>query len=137
MLSGFCRVRRCTATLYFDGAPLDGWRGTTILGPVRVLHSGGRRSADDAILSMIAARRSQGSLRVVTSDRSLSDRCRHLGAATATVREFRAALSEAAIRAERGAEKPERVDPAEVAWYMELFGADDSPGPPSDPKSER
>ncbi len=123
-LSRFCDARRATMSLFFDGAPLEGWRGTSWLGSLRVLHSGSGRTADDAILDEVAAAKRPADLTVVTSDRALADRCRAMGARVSGVRELRSMLSEAEDRAADGADKPERPDPAEVDYFMELFGGD-------------
>lgn len=122
-ISVFCQGRRCRASLYFDGAPLEGWRGTTHYGNLSVLHSGSGRTADEAILGVVASSRRPAELRVVTSDRSLSDMCRQMGASTASVRDFRSLLDRTGAGAEEGSEKPDRVGPGEVARYLELFGA--------------
>ena len=51
-----------------------------------MLHSGGRRTADDAILDLLAHAAHPGEYRVVTSDRALSQRCRQIGASTVHLR---------------------------------------------------
>lgn len=129
-ISRWCEARRCRASLYFDGAPLEGWRGAIHYGPLSVLHSGGGRSADEAILQAVASSRRPGDLRVVTSDRALSERCRRMGASTSPVREFRTLLNRSGGAAGAGSGKPDRVTPGEVARYLEIFGASEEPGKP-------
>lgn len=51
------------------------------------------RSADDAILAALRREPNPAEWTVVTSDRSLSDRCRSLGASTERSHEFRRRLS--------------------------------------------
>jgi predicted RNA-binding protein with PIN domain len=128
-LSQFCESRRCHLTLYFDGQPLQGWRDRTWLGKVCVFHSGGGRTADAAILEEVISAHRPAELTVVTSDRALFDRCRGLGARGARVREFRRILGEAGAREDPCAEKPDRADPSEVAYFLEAFGSTDE-GPP-------
>ena len=109
-LSRFCEARRQAMTLFFDGAPLRGWRGTSWLGRLRVAHSGPGRSADSAILDEVAASPRAAEMNVVTSDRALADRCRAMGARVTSVREMRSILAASEIRA-AGGEKPDRLDP--------------------------
>lgn len=131
-LARFCDARRQTMTLHFDGAPLEGWQGSSGLGRLRVLHSGAGRSADDAILEEVASAPRAADLTVVTSDRSLAERCRAAGARILGVRDLRSILAEAEQRAAGGSEKPERADAEEIAYFMELFG-----GAGADPSRSR
>ncbi|HXI03215.1 MAG TPA: NYN domain-containing protein [Candidatus Saccharimonadales bacterium] len=135
-LARFCESRRSRMLLCFDGPPSRGEPRTSHLGRLRIEHSGAGRTADEVILSAVSDAPRPGDLTVVTSDRSLSDRCRSLGARTATVREFRSALSKTRARSRDGAEKPERPEPSEVAYFLELFSGG-SDGDSSDPRRRR
>lgn len=68
-----------------------------------VLFAGHGRSADDCILDYLRREQDPRAWIVVTNDRSLGDRCRHLGARVERCDRFRKRLS----RTEEGGEKPE------------------------------
>ncbi len=120
-LAGFSRARRCRVTVVFDGDPLPGWREELHLGGVRVVHSGTGRTADTALLDLIRSSRTPADLILVTSDRSLQDRGRHLGAKGMRGHVFRKMMAGGSGRGTHPAEKPERSDPEEIAYFMELF----------------
>jgi len=96
----------------FDGAEPGGMA----LGP-DVSFSGPGRTADDRILAFLRKETDPRGWTVVTSDRSLGDRCRHLGARAERSDRFRKRLSSVA-----GREKPERED--DVSFWLETFGGD-------------
>jgi predicted RNA-binding protein with PIN domain len=114
--------RELVATVFFDGEPPEGWRADLHLGGVRVLHSGRGRSADDAILEMIRRSRAPSDVTLVTSDRALYERARHLGAKGILGHKFREMMSRDPRGRAHGADKPERPSPEEVAYFLELFG---------------
>jgi hypothetical protein len=80
--------------------------------------AGGRRTADDVILELLRAEPDPRGWQVVTSDRSLGDRCRWIGARVVRCDRFRGRLSE-----RDDGEKPERE--TEVDYWLEQFGEDD------------
>jgi predicted RNA-binding protein with PIN domain len=83
-----------------------------------VRYSGSGRSADDVILAFLRKERNPREWTVVTSDRSLGDRCRHLGARVERCDRFRPTLREQGVE-----EKPDgNVD---VREWMEYFGLDE------------
>ena len=84
-----------------------------------VRFAGGRRSADELILSILREQRDVRGWVVVTSDRSLGDRCRHLGARVERSDRFRLRL-----RDDAGPEKP--VAEEDVDLWLERFGEDGS-----------
>jgi len=137
-LAAFTRSRRCKLTVFFDGEPLDGWAPTTHLGGVTVRHSGRGVSADDAILETIRRSAAPADIVLVTSDRALYERGRHLGARGQLGHAFRRALRSEAAARDGGGEKPERPEPGEVEAYLELFGESAGGGAaPKDDKSRR
>ena len=82
-----------------------------------VLFSGRGRTADDLILALLGDESDPRGWIVVTNDRPLGDRCRHLGARVERCDVFRKRLT-----AESGREKPDgRVD---VDDWLEWFGED-------------
>jgi predicted RNA-binding protein with PIN domain len=129
LLAGFARTRRCTITVVFDGAPPSGWPADRRVGRVRVLHAGGGRSADDALLDLIRRAPAPRDVILVTSDRALYERGRHLGAQGLHGHKFREILAAAPARGP--SDKPDRSEPDEVAYYLKAFGAD----PPRRPSS--
>lgn len=83
--------------------------------------AGGGASADDWIIRFLRGQQDRRGWTVVTSDRSLADQCRHLGARIERCHRFRPRLLRAT-----GEEKPE--GPVDVEDWLEFFGQDDEPG---------
>jgi predicted RNA-binding protein with PIN domain len=79
--------RRCVVVF-------DGYAETTPPEDVDVVFAGRSRSADDAILERLRHESAPGDWTVVTADRSLGDRCRHLGATVVRSDRFRRRLRE-------------------------------------------
>ena len=113
-LERFGRSVRREIVVIFDGVEPPG----ALVGP-DVRFAGAGRSADDAILAHLRGRTDRGGWIVVTSDRSLGDRCRWLGARTERSDLFRRRLT-----GSRPAEKPERED--DLDFWIEQF---DEPPP--------
>ena len=84
------------------------------LGP-DVFFAGPRRSADDLILAFLRKQPDARAWVVVTSDRSLGDRCRALRARVERSDRFRGRL-----RHRAGPEKPERED--DLQYWLREFG---------------
>lgn len=114
-LDRFAAHSRRRVVVFFDGQ----WSGGPDLGP-DVRSAGPGRSADDAILDFLRRQEDRRGWTVVTSDRSLGDRCRHLGARVERCDEFRPRLA-----AHRGPEKPEHE--ADLDYWLERFGHDGDP----------
>ena len=121
-LAAFCRGRRCRMTIFFDGEPPRGNRADLHLGGVRILHSGRGRSADDAILEMIRSSRAPADITLVTSDRALYERGRHLGAKGMLGYVFREMMARGPHRGSGATDKPEEPAPGEVDYFLEVFG---------------
>jgi predicted RNA-binding protein with PIN domain len=83
-----------------------------------VRFAGGGRSADELILSILREQEDVRGWVVVTSDRSLGDRCRHLGARVERCDRFRPRLCEPA-----GPEKP--ASEHDVDLWLREFGEGD------------
>ena len=98
------------AVVVFDGRARDDMGF-----PGEVRFSGPGTPADDVILALLSQETDRRGWVVVTSDRSLGDRCRHLGARVERCDRFRARLSDTP-----GSEKPERVD--DLADWLTAFG---------------
>ncbi len=113
-LDRFARAAGKRVTVWFDGDPPDrsGFSG-------HVRFSGRGRSADDGIHDQVRRSANPGGCVVVTSDRSLADRCRWLGARPMSCEEFRRRLARAAA-ATGGGEKPDRE--TDVDGWLEVFG---------------
>jgi hypothetical protein len=81
--------------------------------------SGRGVSADDTILEILRGVEDPRGWLVVTSDRSLGDQCRYLGARVERSDRFRHRL-----RYDNRIEKPERED--DVDYWLEQFGDDEA-----------
>jgi hypothetical protein len=115
-------LRGRRAIVVFDGAARDA-HGF----PGEVRFSGARKTADEVILRFLETESERSAWIVVTSDRSLGDRCRHLGARVERCDRFRPRL-----RARGPGEKPERVEDLE-GWLAE-FGEPLSEASPRSPR---
>jgi hypothetical protein len=102
------RLRRRVVVVFDGTAP-----GGADLGP-DVRFSGAGRTADDVLLAFLRADPDPRGWVVATSDRSLGDRCRALGARVERCDRFRGRLAPVA-----GAEKPEREENVD-AWLREF-----------------
>jgi predicted RNA-binding protein with PIN domain len=80
-------------TVVFDRRPPDVSPGAHGAVLVAFASRRGRDAADDEIVRMLAEDRAPHSFRVVTSDRRLVERARHLGAGVMSVAAFRRRMS--------------------------------------------
>jgi predicted RNA-binding protein with PIN domain len=111
-LGRFAARQRRRVVVVFDGpAPPSSDLGQD------VLFAGSGRSADDVILGLLRNETDPRGWTVATSDRSLGDQCRWLGARIERSDRFRRRLGPG-----RGAEKPDRE--TDVAYWLERFGDD-------------
>lgn len=106
------RVRR-RVTVVFDGPD----PGAPAFGS-GVRFSGAGRTADDVILDLLRKEDDPRAWIVVTSDRSLGDQCRWIGATRERCDRFRRRLTDTPET-----EKPERE--SEIGYWLEQFGADE------------
>ncbi|HXV75206.1 MAG TPA: NYN domain-containing protein [Candidatus Polarisedimenticolaceae bacterium] len=103
-------------------AVFDGRAPTALSAGGGVRFAGPGQSADQVILALLRAESDPAGWVVVTSDRSLGDQCRYLGARVERCDRFRQRM---AARAEQ--EKPDRVD--DLDEWLELFDDDrEEPG---------
>ncbi len=112
-LARFARRERKRVVVVFDGGPGD----RPSPGP-DVVFAGRGRAADDVILDRLRAEPDPRGWLVVTSDRPLGDRCRHLGARVERCDRFRRRLTPRSDE-----DKPE--GPVDVADWMDWFGDED------------
>ena len=111
-LDRFAAQRRRRVVVVFDGPAAD----SPGLGR-DVIFAGPARSADEVILSLLREARDPRGWTVVTSDRSLGDQCRYLGARVDRSARFRKRLT-----SEVEPEKPRgEID---VDYWLEQFGED-------------
>lgn len=103
------RVRRRVITV-FDGSPAPG----TAYGP-QVRFAGPGRSADELILDLLRGEEDRRGWVLVTSDRSLGDQCRYLGARVERCDRFRGRLRECGPD-----EKPQREE--DIDYWLDQFG---------------
>ena len=94
----------------FDGTPAPGLHFGA-----HVRFSGAGRKGDEVILELLRAQQDRRGWIVVTSDRSLGDQCRWLGA-----RVERCDLFRRRLRDHVSAEKPDHEE--DVAFWLEEFG---------------
>jgi predicted RNA-binding protein with PIN domain len=80
-------------TVVFDGRPTPGERdGASVPGLTIAFAPGGRNAADDAIVDMVGGLEDRSAVVVVTSDRALVERVRHLGTPVESAKAFRSRL---------------------------------------------
>ncbi len=125
LLARWCSATRGRARVYFD--PGRGHRGPELrarTGPVEVIHLGSG-DADGAILDELAATKDITSLRVVSSDRRVSDGAAARGFPVIGAAEF---LEEAARlegpRVSESREKEEGISGEAADAWMKEFGID-------------
>lgn len=105
----FGRSIRRKVVIYFDGPR----SGSGYAGDSRF--SGHGRSADEAILDHLKAQPEPAGWTLVTSDRSLADRARHLGAKTERSDQFRKRLTAP------GQEQKPDSEP-DIEYWLQQFG---------------
>jgi predicted RNA-binding protein with PIN domain len=112
-IDALTRRERRRIVVVFDGTgPLGVSRGPD------VLYSGPRASADSVILDLLRSERDPKGWTVVTNDRQLADRCRHLGARIEGPKPFRERLA--------GGSTGEKPDvPGDLDYWLKEFGGDD------------
>lgn len=111
-LDRFAARQERRVVVVFDGpAPLAAPLGQN------VIFAGAEQSADDVILALLKAEPDRRGWTVVTSDRSLGDRCRWLSA-----RVERSDLFRSRLGPNQAGEKPERE--TDVDYWLERFGGD-------------
>jgi len=121
VLAAFCRSRGARATVVFDGPAPATPLGAGEPRRLRVVFSEGR-TADEVILGQVKASRAPRDLIVVTSDKSLGDRARHMGADRERVHEFARRLGPRSVAAGAREEKPEHPQSQkEIDDWLEVF----------------
>jgi len=117
----FCREQGASATVVFDGpAPESGHRPAST--PTMRLRFSESRSADDMILAMIKDSRTPKDFIVVTSDKPLGDRARHLGATVERAHEFARRLQSASRTADADGRPEHRESAEEIDEWLTIFG---------------
>ncbi len=119
-VASFCRARGAQATLVFDGKAPEGARDSTRSHRIRVLYSG-RRSADEVILRLVSDSKAPADFTVVTSDKSLGDKSRHLGAAVERAHEFSRRLERRPAPEHTPPEKPPTQTVDEIEGWLAVF----------------
>lgn len=123
LLQVFCRVRRKTAEVYFDGAP-PGYAGRRKFGAVSAFFVPQGVTADAALLSRMRELRGKGGgWTVVSSDRSIQAEARVLGHTVMDSGQFVRALQHAVYEVmmpER--EGKQSLSGVEVEEWLRLFG---------------
>jgi predicted RNA-binding protein with PIN domain len=129
LVVAFAATTRKRITIVFDGT--GGGRGEQPdHGQIRYRFSGADRTADAAILELLAQHTGRRDTMVVTGDRALAAGARRQGADTMGVGEFLHEVDRA-IRKQRSRPKPEPrgkrtgAPPSEVAYWLDVFTNDD------------
>jgi predicted RNA-binding protein with PIN domain len=112
-LSRLAARERRRVVVVFDGTAPPG----SAFG-MDVHFSGAGRTADQVILELLRRENDRRGWIVVTSDRSLGDQCRYLGARPQRCDRFRGRLA-----GEAGPEKPEREE--DLDYWLEQFGEEE------------
>lgn len=121
MVGEFCRSQGAQATIVFDGPAPQGTQAKRAGHRTRVIFGEGR-AADDLILRFLSDAKAPRDFTVVTSDKSLGDKARHLGAVLLKVHEFARRLERKGAPHQTPAEKPGRPEtPDEIAAWLAVF----------------
>ena len=123
LLQEFCRLRRKTVEVYFDGAPAL-HAGTRGLGTVKAHFVRAGTTADTAIARRLKKMgRSAKNWTVVSSDREVQNEARSAHAEALSSEEF-AKLLQQTPRGETAKPTADRkVSPAEVDEWLQIFGS--------------
>ncbi len=117
----FCSSRGARATIVFDGPATQGPGVPKITSRTRVVFSAAR-SADETILQIIRDSSAPKDFTVVTSDKSLGDKARHLGALAERAHEFSKRLSRPESGRSRSGDKPvPRESKEQIKAWLEVF----------------
>lgn len=128
VLQALARQQGGRYVVVFDGPPGDGFADDVRLGSVEVVF-GGRLSADEIILQRLRKARTPGDWTVITADRSLATRSRHLGAAVLTAAELLRKISRLARADGNGKESAPEGDLEDWENYFRSRKPDDeNPG---------
>ena len=122
-LARLARASGVSIEVVFDGAPDEFFPdGSDFMG-VRVFYAERGRDADERIKQLVESARERRTLKVVTSDRALSDYVRHCGVEVVKSGEFRRRLDAAAAGAEESdGEARAGVKESEMDEWMYYFG---------------
>lgn len=122
-VGAFCRSQGAQAILVFDGPRPEGPLAASLPPRVTVTFGEGR-SADQLILEKVARSKNPRDMIVVTSDKSLGDRARHLGAGLMKSHEFAKRLDRTprSPSGPRGKATP-RETPAQIEAWLRIFDA--------------
>lgn len=121
LVAEFCRSRGARATIVFDGPAPQGPAAPGATSRTRILYSAAR-SADDTILKMIQASSAPRDFTLVTSDKSLGDKARHLGAQVERAHEFARRLDSPKPPRSEAASKPRtKESPEEIEAWLAVF----------------
>jgi predicted RNA-binding protein with PIN domain len=97
-LASYAAGRRCAVTVVFDGAKGgDEWGGEEAHAGIRVVYSRRGVEADAVILDLIETSARPADVLLVSSDRSVADRARGLGAAVVRADELAGRLRPASV----------------------------------------
>jgi predicted RNA-binding protein with PIN domain len=120
-VGSFCLNAGARATLVFDGADRPEGERVGASDRMRVVFAG-KQAADDVILRLVAGSKAASDLIVVTSDKPLGDRARHLGSAVERADQFARRMARAVKTGAPEGDKPDRAESAEeIDAWLEAF----------------
>jgi len=126
LVQQYCRLRRNSAELFFDGA-LPGMPGAKTGGLVHVHNVPKSMTADQAIINFLSAKgKNAKNFTLVSSDRRVQAEARSLGCAILSSDQFSAELVNTLsqiVEEKKKQDKP--LSPAEVEDWLTLFGKSD------------
>jgi predicted RNA-binding protein with PIN domain len=123
----FARIKKVRVSLVFDGAPEEFFADGSSYKGVKIFYARQNSNADERIKLLVESSKERRTLIVVTSDRALSDYCRHCGARVIRSGEFRQMIDEARLKNENVSQSPgEGVKENELSSWMRYFGVDES-----------
>ncbi len=122
IVQAFCRSHGSQATIVFDGPGRESPDPATPGHRLTILFSE-KRSADDTILRLLSGAKGPRDFTVVTSDKSLGDKSRHLGAKVERAHEFARRLDRRGSASQGESEKPSGPQtPDEIEAWLRVFG---------------
>ncbi|MPM47300.1 hypothetical protein SDC9_94009 [bioreactor metagenome] len=126
LVQQYCRLRRNSAELFFDGA-LPGMPAVKTGGLVHVHNVPKSMTADQAIINFLSAKgKNAKNFTLVSSDRRVQAEARSLGCAILSSDQFSAELVNTLsqiVEEKKKQDKP--LSPAEVEDWLTLFGKSD------------
>lgn len=123
-LANFAQARKVNLTVVFDGAPAEHFGDGSRYRGIKVFYARAGSNADERIKELVEHSRERHKIRVVTSDRALSDYVRRCGAQVIRSGEFRQQMESApsAKPTANHKDNPPALSEKELLREMRYFG---------------